>query len=219
EYLGRIDDQVKIRGHRIELGEIDHQVLSYSPTIKSVVTEVKEYEGDKNLIVYYTTEETIDKQNLSRYLKNKLPQYMLPGFYVELKNIPLTGNGKIDRKKLPEVSSEDLIRNEYVAPSTEIEYLLMDALSQLLNYDIKEVSIHDNFFDMGLNSLSMIRFAQLLRKEAGLEIEIAKFFSYPTISELSRFIQNMNLPVTETITYEDKDLSDHIDNFLDKNFN
>ncbi|WP_172283466.1 non-ribosomal peptide synthetase [Chryseobacterium sp. LAM-KRS1] len=218
EYLGRIDGQVKIRGHRIELGEIDSQVLSYSDAIKNVVTEVMEYDGEKSLVVYYMAEEVIDKQSLSRYLKNKLPQYMLPGFYVELKSIPLTSNGKIDKKSLPAVSTEDLIRNEYVAPSTEIEYLLMNALSQLLNYEIQEVSVHDNFFDMGLNSLSMIRFSQLLRKEAGLEIEIAKFFSYPTISELSEFIQNMNKTTAETNTYEDKDLSDHVDSFID-NFN
>ncbi|WP_048508969.1 non-ribosomal peptide synthetase, partial [Chryseobacterium angstadtii] len=215
EYLGRIDDQVKIRGHRIELGEIDSQVLSYSKSIRNTVTEVKEYHGDKILVVYYTADEAIDKQDLSGYLKNKLPQYMLPGFYVELENIPLTSNGKIDRKSLPEVSSQDLIRNEYAAPETEIEHLLMDCLSRLLNYDSKEVSIHDNFFDMGLNSLSLIRFSQLLRKDAGLEIEIAKFFSYPTISELSKFIQNRNKPVAETNTHEDKDLSDHIDSFID----
>ncbi len=215
EYLGRIDDQVKIRGHRIELGEIDTQVLSYHKAIRNTVADVKEYNGDKILVVYYTTEESIDKQTLSGYLKNKLPHYMLPGFYVELESIPLTSNGKIDRKSLPEVSSEDLIRNEYVAAKTEIEHLLMDSLSQLLNSDVKEVSIHDNFFDMGLNSLSLIRFSQLLRKDTGLEIEIAKFFSYPTISKLSKFIQNMNKPIAETNTNEDKDLSDHIDSFID----
>ncbi|KFF15391.1 non-ribosomal peptide synthetase, partial [Chryseobacterium sp. JM1] len=215
EYLGRIDDQVKIRGHRIELGEIDGQVLSYHKAIRNAVTDVKEYNGDRILVVYYTAEEAIDKQSLSGYLKNKLPQYMLPGFYVELENIPLTSNGKIDRKSLPEVSSEDLIRNEYEAPKTEIEHVLVDSLSQLLNYDVKEVSIHDNFFDMGLNSLSLIRFAQLLRQGAGWEIEIAKFFSHPTIAELSKFIHNRNAPDTETNTNEDEDLSDHIDSFID----
>ncbi|BEV02803.1 amino acid adenylation domain-containing protein [Chryseobacterium gambrini] len=215
EYLGRIDDQVKIHGHRIELGEIDSQVLSYHKTIRNTVADVKEYNGDKILVVYYTTDEIIDKQSLSGYLKNKLPQYMLPSFYVELDSIPLTSNGKIDRKSLPEVSSEDMIRNEYVAAKTEMDHLLMDSLSQLLNNDVKKVSIHDNFFDMGLNSLSLVRFSQLLRKDAGLEIEIAKFFSYPTISELSKFIQNMNITTAETNTAEDKDLSDHIDSFID----
>ncbi|KFF15393.1 amino acid adenylation domain-containing protein, partial [Chryseobacterium sp. JM1] len=101
EYLGRIDHQVKIHGHRIELGEIDSQILSYSEKIKSAVTEVKEHEGDKNLVVYYVGDSSVDKQALAQYLESKLPQYMIPSFYVELDNIPLTSNGKIDRRSLP----------------------------------------------------------------------------------------------------------------------
>ncbi|MDN4032077.1 AMP-binding protein, partial [Chryseobacterium gambrini] len=101
EYLGRIDHQVKIRGHRIELGEIENQVFSYNTSIKFTIADVKEHEGEKSLVVYYVSDTIIDKQKLSEYLESKLPQYMLPSFYVALESMPLTSNGKIDRKMLP----------------------------------------------------------------------------------------------------------------------
>ncbi|WP_185150440.1 phosphopantetheine-binding protein, partial [Chryseobacterium sp. ON_d1] len=217
EYLGRIDHQVKIRGHRIELGEIDSHVLSYSEAIKNAVTEVKGKEGDKSLVVYYVSSSPIDKHDLSEYLETKLPQYMMPGFYVELESIPLTANGKIDRKRLPKVNVEDLIKNEYAAPRTETEKIMVTLLAGILNYQADEISINDNFFDIGLNSLSIIKLSQLLRKEAGLEIEIAKFFLYPSISELARFIESKE-SYTEEATEEDKNLSSHIDNLIDNLF-
>jgi acyl carrier protein len=142
---------------------------------------------------------------------------MLPSFYVELDKVPLTGNGKIDRKNLPDVSIGDLIKNEYAAPQTETEQLLVELLSKILNYQTEDISIHDNFFDMGLNSLSIVKLSQLLRKDFGLEIEIAKFFSHPSVSELAQFIQSMNSYVEET-TEEDKNLSDHVDNLIDNLF-
>ena len=110
-----------------------------------------------------------------------------------------------------------MIKNEYVAPSTETELLLVELLSKILNYQKEDISIQTNFFDMGLNSLSIVKFSQLLRKNFGLEIDIAKFFSYPNVSELAQFIQNMS-SYTEETTVEDQNLSDHVDNLIDNLF-
>ncbi|BEV02805.1 amino acid adenylation domain-containing protein [Chryseobacterium gambrini] len=189
EYLGRIDHQVKIRGHRIELGEIDSQVLSFSDSIKGVVTEVKEHEEDKSLVVYYVSNTPIDKQDLSRYLERKLPQYMLPGFYVELDNIPLTSNGKIHRKNLPEVSTSDLIKNEYVAPANESEEQLKEIWQEILR--IENIGVMDNFFELGGNSMNAIRIIGDIQKRMKKSVTINVFLEKPTIKELAEVMKEV----------------------------
>ncbi|WP_345992768.1 non-ribosomal peptide synthetase [Chryseobacterium sp. Chry.R1] len=189
EYLGRIDHQVKIRGHRIELGEIDSQVLSFSESIKSVVTEVKEHEEDKSLVVYYVSDTPIDKQDLARHLESKLPQYMLPGFYVELDQIPLTSNGKVDRKSLPEVSSSDLIKNEYIAPTNESEQQLKEIWQEILR--IENIGVTDNFFELGGNSMNAIRIIGEIQKKMKKVVKINVFLEKPTIKELAEVMNEI----------------------------
>jgi len=185
EYLGRIDHQVKIRGHRIELGEIDSQVLSFSESIKSVVTEVKEHEEDKSLVVYYVSDTPIDKQDLARHLESKLPQYMLPGFYVELDQIPLTSNGKVDRKSLPEVSSEDLITTEYVAATSKEEKVLVSVCEQVLKHS--PISIRDNYYNLGGDSIKSIQIVSRLRQQ-GYSLKVEHILQYPVLEELARYM-------------------------------
>ena len=185
EYLGRTDHQVKVRGHRIELGEIDSQVLAYSSSIKTVVTEVKDYEGDKSLVVYYVSESPVDKLELSKYLGSKLPQYMLPGFYVELNSIPLTGNGKIDRNKLPEVSHSDLIKNEYVEPQSPEEKILVGICEQVLKHS--PISIRDNYYNLGGDSIKSIQIVSRLRQQ-GYFLKVEHILQYPVLEELARYI-------------------------------
>ncbi|WP_418124440.1 amino acid adenylation domain-containing protein [Chryseobacterium sp. PTM-20240506] len=189
EYLGRIDHQVKIRGHRIELGEIDSQVLSFSESIKSVVTEVKEHEEDKSLVVYYVSDTPIDKQDLARHLESKLPQYMLPGFYVELDQIPLTSNGKVDRKSLPEVNSSDLIKNEYIAPTNESEQQLKEIWQEILR--IENIGVTDNFFELGGNSMNAIRIIGEIQKKMKKVVKINVFLEKPTIKELAEVMNEI----------------------------
>ncbi|WP_165571881.1 non-ribosomal peptide synthetase [Chryseobacterium sp. JM1] len=185
EYLGRADQQIKIRGHRVELGEIDSQVLSYSDTIKAVVTDVKEHEGDKSLVVYYVSDSAVDKQELAYYLKNRLPQYMVPGFYVELDGIPLTGNGKIDRKSLPEVGVQDLIKTEYAAPKTEEEKVLAEVCEEILKQG--PVSIKDNYYNLGGESIKSIQIVSRLRQR-GYTLKVGHILQYPILEELSKYV-------------------------------
>ncbi|WP_185157287.1 phosphopantetheine-binding protein, partial [Chryseobacterium sp. LAM-KRS1] len=175
----------KIRGHRIELGEIDSQVLSYSDAIKHAVTDVKDHEGDKSLVVYYVSDSVIDKQKLSHYLENKLPAYMLPGFYVELESIPLTSNGKIDRKSLPAVSSEDLIKSEYVAPATGEEKVLVEVCEQVLKHS--PISIRDNYYNLGGDSIKSIQIVSRLRQR-GYSLKVEHILQYPVLEELARYM-------------------------------
>ena len=189
EYLGRTDHQVKVRGHRIELGEIDSQVLAYSSSIKTVVTEVKDYEGDKSLVVYYVSESPVDKLELSKYLGSKLPQYMLPSFYVALDHTPLMHNGKIDRKSLPEVSSSDLIHREYVAPTTHLEEQLVEIWQEILGVD--QIGTTNNFFELGGNSMNAIRIIGEIQKKLNKVIKVNVFLEAPRICELATVIEQL----------------------------
>lgn len=189
EFYGRSDYQVKIRGYRIELGEIETVLFKYSQTIKQVVVEVKELNGDKELVAYYTSKEVIDKVQLRVYLQTKLPEYMVPSFYIELKNIPMTQNGKIDREALTNITSEDTIRREYVAPRNETEQKLVDIWQAILG--VQKIGIMDNFFEIGGNSLKAAVVMLHIKKQLNIEIEIKNIFLDPTIGALAEEIDNL----------------------------
>ena len=182
EYLGRIDDQVKIRGYRIELGEIE-SVISQSGLVQQAVVLAKEdNSGNKRLVGYVVPSGTFDKQAVQNYLGTKLPEYMVPGLWVELESIPLTANGKIDKKALPDPELTDMV-NEYVAPRNETEAKLAEIWQELLEVD--EIGIEDNFFDLGGHSLLAIRLVSAVRKAFGAELPMNDVFDYPTISLLA----------------------------------
>ncbi|MBC1312640.1 amino acid adenylation domain-containing protein, partial [Trichormus variabilis PNB] len=184
EYLGRIDDQVKIRGFRIELGEIA-AVLNTHPQVKQAVMIVTEdIHGNKRLVAYVvTSDESLSTNQLRQFLKQQLPEYMIPSGFVTLESIPLTPNGKIDRKALPTPDGEIYRESEYVAPRTPIEQTLTNIWQQLL---LKEkVSIHDNFFEIGGDSILSIQVVSRA-KNAGIQITPKQIFQNQTIAELAQ---------------------------------
>ncbi|WP_394773118.1 amino acid adenylation domain-containing protein [Flavobacterium sp.] len=194
DYLGRIDDQVKIRGHRIELGEIETALLHYSDAIRQTVVDVKEINEYKVLIAYYVPTSEINHSDLRQYLKNQLPEYMIPGFFVELPQIPLTSNGKIDRKALPGISGEDAIQNEYVAPQNEVQERLAIIWQEILKFD--KIGITDNFFELGGHSLLIVKAINRIKKELKLDVSIKIFFENPTIAFLSKqLIEGQYIPI------------------------
>jgi amino acid adenylation domain-containing protein len=188
EFLGRNDFQVKIRGYRIELGEIETHLSQYSNSIKQVVAEAKEINGEKVLIAYYTIDKdnTINKTELRQYLQSKLPEYMVPGFFVELDIIPLTPNGKINRKSLPSITDEDIIRKAYVAPRNETEQILTKIWQDVLSMDI--VGIKDNFFELGGHSLKVSQIIIGIQKQFGKSISYKIFFENPTIEKIASYL-------------------------------
>ena len=185
--LGRMDDQVKIRGYRIELGEIEQVLTSHTAVVQGVVIaralSTTEY---KELIAYTTGEAT--SENLKNYLKEKLPSYMVPNYYVKLESIPLTSNGKVDRKSLPDPDGTGLNQGEYVSPRTEIEKQLLSIWSTVLGVDEETLSIKGDFFDLGGHSIKAIRLLGQVHKQLGVKIALKELFTHPTIEQLSKLI-------------------------------
>ena len=193
EYLGRVDRQVKIRGHRIELGEIE-SVLETHPEIRAVAVEVREdLPGDKRLVAFIvaTPGSTLSVNHLRAFLKEQLPDSMIPSSFVELDALPLTPNGKIDRKALqaPVNSRAGAVLNlktEYVAPRNPTEQLLAHVWSEIL--DIKDIGVHDNFFELGGHSLLATQMFSRLRSLFHVEPPLRAVFETPTIAGLAQWL-------------------------------
>ena len=186
EFLGRIDHQVKVRGFRIELGEIEAVLTSHEKIRDAAVLVREDKPGEQRLVGYYVTEDgqPLAANQLKAFLKNQLPEYMVPTAFVHLKAMPLTPNGKVDRKALPapEFSRSDL-QTEYVAPRNENEEKLAAIVSELLH--IEKVGVFDNFFDLGGHSLLATKFMSRIREQFNVELPLRTLFEKPTIAELA----------------------------------
>ena len=184
EFLGRIDHQVKIRGFRVELGEIENQLLKYESIKEAVVADKTGEKGMKYLCAYIVSDLKLVMSEIRDYLSKKLPYYMIPSHFIQTPQIPLTSNGKIDRKALPdpEVKSE----KSYVAPSSDMEKIMAEVWREILKVD--PISVTDNFFDLGGNSISLIHVIPKLLKK-GVKVNISSIFEHPTIAELVNFVE------------------------------
>jgi amino acid adenylation domain-containing protein len=190
EFLGRIDHQVKVRGFRIELGEIE-AVLGEHPQILDVKVIVREdIAGDKRIVAYLVPEAStgFSVSGLRSFLREKLPDYMLPSIFITLEALPLTPNGKIDRKALPvpDQSRPDL-ESAYVAPRNEIEENLAKICADLLG--IEKIGVYDNFFELGGHSLLATQFLSRLRNIFEIELPLRILFEKPVIAELALEIE------------------------------
>ncbi|WP_414620776.1 non-ribosomal peptide synthetase [Calothrix sp. CCY 0018] len=189
EFLGRIDNQVKIRGFRVELGEIE-VFLGQHPNVREAVVVVDREEADNPQLVAYivpSTEAVSSISELRSFLKEKLPDHMIPSFFVMLENLPLAPSGKVDRKALPK---PDNLRPEldaaYVSPRNEIERKVADIWQKILN--VEKVGIQDNFFDLGGHSLNVLQVYSKLRELFPNNLAMTDLFKYPTISSISRYL-------------------------------
>jgi acyl-CoA synthetase (AMP-forming)/AMP-acid ligase II len=187
EYLGRLDHQVKIRGFRIELGEIE-SVLSQHPGVRETVAVVREDEsGDRRLVAYIVSnsDSTPTAGELRNFLKSKLPDYMIPSAIISLDALPLTSNGKVDRKALP---APDATRPEleaiFVGPQSRLETILVAIWSGVLG--LERVGIHDNFFELGGHSLLLARVHGQLQTVLRRDLPMIELFRYPTICTLAK---------------------------------
>ena len=181
ECLGRIDHQVKIRGFRIELGEIESNLLKVDG-IKEVI--VLDKDNSKYLCAYYVSEKEYTTNELREILNDTLPDYMIPASFVKLETMPLTQNGKVDRRALPEPEINK--NNEYEAPRNEVESKLVAIWEDILN--IKEIGINNNFFEIGGHSLRATALTSRIYKEFGIRIALSSIFENPTIKELSKLV-------------------------------
>ncbi|QNN43932.1 non-ribosomal peptide synthetase [Pedobacter roseus] len=198
EFLGRSDDQVKIRGYRVELGEIENVLVGH-PGIESCVAAVRGIGSDRELVCYFTGSSELSSGDLRSYLSGLLPSYMVPGHYVLLASLPLTGNGKVDRRALPDPAGLGVSTGmDYVAPSTDIERELVSIWEEVLGRE--GIGVMDNFFELGGNSIKVIYLYREIKKRYLDEIQIHEIFSNPTIFQLNKLIRiKNNLELDENI--------------------
>ncbi|HLP61915.1 MAG TPA: amino acid adenylation domain-containing protein, partial [Candidatus Deferrimicrobium sp.] len=195
EFLGRIDHQVKIRGIRVELGEIESRLAKHPGIKKSIVLMREDERGDKYLCAYVVSKSEHVISGLREYLAKELPDYMIPSYFVPLEKIPLTPNGKIDRRALPKAGLN--VFDSYTAPRNEIETELVKIWSELLGRDQLHASqlqtaigIDDNFFQLGGHSLKATALAAKIHKTFEVKIPLSNIFKTPTIRGLSEYMGN-----------------------------
>ena len=186
EYLGRIDTQVKIRGLRIELGEIESVMSQFEGIQLAAVTDKRDETGRQYLVGYYTAESEIDERELRHHLSTKLPKYMVPNYFVHLDEMPMTASGKTDRKNLP-VPELTVIEREYVAPETEQEQVLCTVLENL--FQMEQIGIKDDFFELGGDSLRAIEYVAKAHNE-GISFALQNVFDYPNVQQLCIFMNS-----------------------------
>ncbi|MDN3695556.1 amino acid adenylation domain-containing protein [Chryseobacterium tructae] len=190
EYIGRNDFQVKIRGYRIELGEIENQLQEY-PEVKQAVVLAKENKsGLKYLVGYYVSEKAYASSDLTAFLSEVLPEYMVPAAFVHLTSLPLTINGKLDRKALPE--PEFTGGKEYTAPETELQEKLCQIYGEVLWLDASGIGIYDDFFSLGGNSIMAIKLISTIKRTLDMQVGVAVIFGHKTVASLSEALNDQN---------------------------
>ncbi len=197
EYINRIDNQVKIRGYRIELGEIE-VILATHPAVRQNVVLVREdLPGDKRLVAYLvlTDQQTITATELRYFLAQQLPIFMVPTAVVVLEAMPLTPNGKIDRRSLPTPTMErSLLDSDFVAPRNQLEESIAQIWQEVLG--IEKISIHDNFFELGGNSLIAVRLLTKLSNAWGRNLPLTTFLQTQTIAQLAMLFDQEEISAT-----------------------
>ncbi|MCK4763656.1 MAG: amino acid adenylation domain-containing protein, partial [Candidatus Aminicenantes bacterium] len=184
DYLGRIDQQVQIRGFRVEPGEIEARLLERENIKEAVVVAVGEEKKDR-LCAYIVSDGEIDTAVLREFLQQTLPDYMIPNYFMKVEKIPLTANGKVDRRALPDPEVKPA--GEYIPPGSELEEQLVEIWKEVLN--LNQVGIKDNYFYVGGDSIVAIRLVSAMNKSLAANLKIADLYTCQTIAGLSRFMQ------------------------------
>ncbi|HTX88204.1 MAG TPA: amino acid adenylation domain-containing protein [Bacteroidales bacterium] len=190
-FLERADAQVKIRGFRIEPGEIESVLSGYDGIKENVVIAVEDPAGEKSLAAYYISQDRkkIHTQELRRYLKQRLPDYMVPAYFIPMNSFPLTASLKVDRKALPDPGSGEAAElNDYTAPSTPTEKELAKIWMSLLR--INRIGVHEDFFEAGGYSIIAVTMMTRIEKTFGVRLPLAMLFEQSTIHQIAKLIDN-----------------------------
>jgi amino acid adenylation domain-containing protein len=192
DFVGRNDDQVKIRGYRIELAEIEARLMEHTQVHEAVVVAREDALGEKRLVAYYTVaklEVVLRVEQLRAHLALTLPEYMVPSAYVRLKKMPLTPNGKLDRKALPAPTADSVARSKYVAPEGEMERAVAAIWAEVLK--LEQVGRGDNFFELGGDSLLAARVISRLRQTVSVQISLGDIFARPRLADCASTLASM----------------------------
>ncbi len=193
EFLGRFDHQVKIRGFRIEPGEVEtalgrHPAVEEAVVVPCPAAQAAGAAGEKELVAYLMAAEELTVEDLRRFLRRDLPEYMLPSSFVKLQELPLNANGKVDRAALARATGSALASEmAHVAPRTPLEQELAEIWTELLGCD--EVGVHENFFGRGGTSLLATQVLSRMRSRFGVELTLGSFFEAPTVADLAQSVE------------------------------
>jgi amino acid adenylation domain-containing protein len=187
EFIGRKDDQVKIRGYRIELGEIEHAFLNHAAINEAVVLARENEPGEKELAAYITSGIEQDINSLRAYLKERLPAYMIPAHIVQLEAMPITANGKIDKKSLPDPAVDGSTSvGAYVAPRNETEQKLVKIWEEVLQRE--NIGVKDDFFALGGHSLKALKVIFRVNEEFKTGVKVSNLFNTSSIEDFAILI-------------------------------
>ncbi|MEE1056511.1 MAG: amino acid adenylation domain-containing protein, partial [Acutalibacteraceae bacterium] len=196
DFLGRIDEQVKIRGYRIELSEIETVLRNQEHiTDVAVITKQSSQNNDIYLCAYFVAEIQLDTEALKNIMRKQLPEYMIPQVMIQLDEIPVTHNGKLDKRALLEIHQKN--QDDYVAPLDEIEYIVAEILGEILAY--KPFGRTWNFFRMGGNSITGIRVISMLKQQLNVKISMPELFENPTVAQLAELCKSSKQMVENQI--------------------
>lgn len=196
EYIGRIDQQVKIRGFRIELGEIEAAIGEHPNVREAAVIVREDTPGNKRLVAYLVaSDQSTNPDDLRSFLKQQLPEYMIPSAFVLLEALPLTPNGKVDRKALSATAAELTREEEFVPPQTPIHQTIANIFSSVLG--VQAVGIHDNFFDLGGNSVLAMIAINNIEEKTKQELHVVTLFEAPTVAKFADYLNREFLQAQE----------------------
>jgi non-ribosomal peptide synthetase component F len=195
QLIGRTDHQIKLRGHRIELGEIEVVIERHPEVLQAVVALQGEGNGQQLIAYIKHSGDAVDTGSLRSWLQERLPDYMVPSIFIVLEEIPLTPNGKVDRKRLPkpEASTRET-STPMASPRNRVEEQLVQIWSEILG--VKRVGVRDNFFDLGGHSLLLVRVHARLRHELDPDVAVIDLFRYPTIESMASWLNRRSQSLT-----------------------
>ncbi|NBI30765.1 non-ribosomal peptide synthetase [Chengkuizengella marina] len=180
EYMGRIDHQVKVKGYRVELGEIESNLLNYGVIQEALVITREDKTESKYICAYIVAESDLNVSEIREFLSKQLPDYMIPSYFIQLEKMPLNPNGKIDRNGLPKPAGETN-KGEYVSPNNEVQERLIEVWKEVLG--VSRIGIKDNFFALGGNSIKAIQIVTRANQE-NIIISVKDVLSYPTVESI-----------------------------------
>jgi len=203
EFMGRIDHQVKIRGYRIEPSEIENRLLQHGAVKSAVVIDREDENSNKYLCAYIVEFSKVDVMELKEFLLHEFAEYMIPSFFVKLDEIPVTPNGKIDRKSLPEPDRSHAVTCQYVASKNNMEHSVVKVWEKVLG--IENIGTNDNFFELGGDSIKAIQVVSML--SVNYDVSINDLFEHPTIAKLSKKVSynknKLKMKIEELKSYMD----------------
>ncbi|MDQ0232873.1 non-ribosomal peptide synthetase [Metabacillus malikii] len=196
EYLGRTDLQVKIRGYRVEIGEIEYCILQREEVREVVVVSREDVQGNKYLCAYIVVDKEWSQKEWHDYLMEKIPDYMIPAYFVHLDKMPLSPNGKVDRKRLPDVEPTIFDDQEFVAPQNETEEQLVQIWSEVLGIEVSRIGVTHNFFELGGHSISLLKALSKMYFQ-GWNLTAKDLYTTPTIRSLAEKVTTAQQSVDE----------------------